>query len=503
MFKKSDKFDLLYLAKRALYLSHVAIYLKQSDLIVPGTNIKFVALNGDALKPCLVLRPNQKTAKALEVIVSAVPQAGFFKLTQFTPEKSNITTAEEVDCTPHYNSSICEDLVLEENEKTLQDAFGTNQNLKDAAILIAVWLKQRSLSEVKRESAHALNLLNKADTNSFQAIFLRNTPFLHQYDNVLCFHDAEVVSRAILSSAPRQLSVDFCLQNVPIFVPIVEKLLTKGLGDRLSLIGIGYPTDPRWDLSDSPTSYQLNGTLMIGLKLNPDNALSVIDKGPSSNTPEKVFTTPMSPFHAVIRLEKRVVTRRYQAIGFDGKMPMKKLRTSMGKISVHGFDPVSKYVTLLEGTTLTFLEQALSERTNLGGVTEGRICWSTILSASVAKCMAVSLLLSSRAYGSAPNFSNSSITLLRRWITAWCSNVCKAYNFVSKTWAVLREHFSLSAFVLTALIRSHRFECKLWTLKIKNLVYSLISQPRPRLSLYHTSDRFPPHPTDHLDRPIL
>lgn len=50
--------------------------------------------------------------------------------------------------TPHYNMSILEDLVAEQNEQLKLETFEGNQNLKDATILLSVWLQQRQLLKV-------------------------------------------------------------------------------------------------------------------------------------------------------------------------------------------------------------------------------------------------------------------------------------------------------------------------------------------------------------------
>ncbi|KAF6211041.1 hypothetical protein GE061_014154 [Apolygus lucorum] len=383
LFRKSDKFDQQYLVKRSSYLCHVAKELQKTDLITADTSIEFTAKNGDALKPHLVLRPNEKSAKALTVVISAVAEAGTFKLTQFTPEKCNFTLAskDELGSTPHYNATISEDLVLEANEELKKSMFETNQHLKEAAVLLGVWLRQRGLSQgygafnmhivcmylafmvktrrinlsmnsnqiirtfwldigktdwtadgpslakespdsdvpaktlfhghhevvfvdvtgfhnlafkmswvtyskVKKEASQAIHLLNKSDSSCFQALFLKSAPFLHQYDNVICFREAEVVSRCVQAHATQKQMMDFCGQKVPVFAQLLIPLLEKGLGKRLDHVGINFPPDPRWQLDSPNPTFNQFGEILIGVKLNPGTSLSVIDKGPPSNTPE-------------------------------------------------------------------------------------------------------------------------------------------------------------------------------------------------------------------------
>lgn len=47
--------------------------------------------------------------------------------------------------TPHYNTLILQDLVMDENDILLKEIIDANQNVQDALILLKVWLTQKHL----------------------------------------------------------------------------------------------------------------------------------------------------------------------------------------------------------------------------------------------------------------------------------------------------------------------------------------------------------------------
>lgn len=55
---------------------------------------------------------------------------------------------EGLQATQWYNASILEDLVLTENHNLKKSFFEKNQHLREAFVLMRVWLKQRELNEV-------------------------------------------------------------------------------------------------------------------------------------------------------------------------------------------------------------------------------------------------------------------------------------------------------------------------------------------------------------------
>lgn len=159
-FSKGNHLNGIYHRKRALYLSYIALKLSKWDQVA---DVKFQFVNSDPLQPALLLVPAAKHGKHLQFCLRAVCGEESFKIEHLSPNKSNVkqlcvhtksnskkTTAVlkniENLSTPHYNASILGDLNGKFNDEFLVNTIGDNQHVKDAIILLKIWLKQRGLS---------------------------------------------------------------------------------------------------------------------------------------------------------------------------------------------------------------------------------------------------------------------------------------------------------------------------------------------------------------------
>ncbi|XP_061469328.1 nucleolar protein 6 isoform X2 [Rhineura floridana] len=155
IFQDKDNLNQRYHRKRALYLAHVAYHLAKKKIF---GSVKFAYVNGNHLKPVILLQPQGKDVKMVTVRLYACPAQGVFKLSRFHPNKNNVRTAwfTEKDSlvpgaaeppTPHYNNSILWDLVMDSNLHYLSGAAHDFQGMRDGVSLLKVWLRQRELDK--------------------------------------------------------------------------------------------------------------------------------------------------------------------------------------------------------------------------------------------------------------------------------------------------------------------------------------------------------------------
>lgn len=102
------------------------------------------------------MRPIGKYGKHITLNLHAVCGEESFKIERFAPEKSNVKQLiggeddeplknNEHTATPHYNSCILGDLNRKFNEECLANAIAENANVRDAIVLLEIWLRQRGL----------------------------------------------------------------------------------------------------------------------------------------------------------------------------------------------------------------------------------------------------------------------------------------------------------------------------------------------------------------------
>ncbi|XP_004925060.2 nucleolar protein 6 [Bombyx mori] len=150
-YTKNDSINYRYHKKRAAYLAYIASYLSKSDIIV---DLNYSFINGCETKPILILKPAGKLQNHLSVRINLVCDTDTFKLHRFSPKRNNLrqswlfstTESEETDSpTPYYNSSILYDVTALNNEKLLRDTLLNSENLKQAVVLLKIWLRQRNI----------------------------------------------------------------------------------------------------------------------------------------------------------------------------------------------------------------------------------------------------------------------------------------------------------------------------------------------------------------------
>lgn len=126
---------------------------------------------------------------------------------------------------------------------------------------------------IRDECLNAIKLLNDKTINSFQQLFLTQIPFYLQYDQVVSIKIDDRVYESIVNRyASADDKIDYFNLTFALFRKLVMNVLRKGLNERISFM--------------APFSLDQSTELIIGLKLNPENAFNIVEKGPQSNHPE-------------------------------------------------------------------------------------------------------------------------------------------------------------------------------------------------------------------------
>ncbi|CAM9481846.1 unnamed protein product [Lampetra planeri] len=153
-----DHLNQRYLHKRALYLAHLAAHLADK----PGVgDLRYTLARAAHTTPVLVVRPPGKAGRQFSVRLHVVPPDNFFLPSRFHPAKNNVRpewfagktpreggsdgAAAAAPPTPHYNASVLSDLLMEPHLHFLFGVAAESPALRDAAALLRVWLRQRSL----------------------------------------------------------------------------------------------------------------------------------------------------------------------------------------------------------------------------------------------------------------------------------------------------------------------------------------------------------------------
>ncbi|GMY11522.1 nucleolar protein 6-like [Fagus crenata] len=144
-FHEKDYLNYRYHAKRCLYLSIIKKHLKCSSLV---HKVEWSTLQNEARKPVLVVYPAKELVEIPGFFVRIIPTAkSLFPIKKLNLKRNNIravTHGGMPQATPKYNSSILEDMFLEDTAEVIKKTFLGWKELGEASILLKVWARQRS-----------------------------------------------------------------------------------------------------------------------------------------------------------------------------------------------------------------------------------------------------------------------------------------------------------------------------------------------------------------------
>lgn len=152
-YTKNDSINYKYHKKRAAYLACIASHLSKLDTI---EDLQYSYVNSCETKPVLDFKPVGKLGNHLSVRIHLVCESDAYKLHRFSPDRNNLREAwlfkedsenitEIGPPTPYYNSSVLADLTASRNQEFLNEFLPKSENLKQAVVLLKIWLRQRNL----------------------------------------------------------------------------------------------------------------------------------------------------------------------------------------------------------------------------------------------------------------------------------------------------------------------------------------------------------------------
>lgn len=182
-FQKEEYLNTIYHQKKAIYLSYLALKLREWD---QQTNLEFKYDRLDVLRPILKITANTDLRKTVTFNLHVLAEEGTFKLTRFVPWNSNIRDAlfdgsesgsGDIVNTPHHNMSIMRDLTSLANDNFLTETLKPCVNVTKGVSLFKLWLKTRCLNEDfcgftgQIVSMFAAYLLKTRKLNSSMSVF--------------------------------------------------------------------------------------------------------------------------------------------------------------------------------------------------------------------------------------------------------------------------------------------------------------------------------------------
>lgn len=152
-YAKKDSINYRYHKKRAAYLAYLASFIKKLECVY---EVRYAWENGLETKPFLTIKPNGKIGNFVSVKLDLSCEPEAYKFQRFQLTRNNLRESwlcdnESIDNdsinfpTPFYNSSVLYDLTSKENNTFLRSILENGENLKQAIVLLKIWLRQRHI----------------------------------------------------------------------------------------------------------------------------------------------------------------------------------------------------------------------------------------------------------------------------------------------------------------------------------------------------------------------
>lgn len=140
--------------------------------------------------------------------------------------------------------------------------------------------------QIQHEASLSLKFWDDPTVDGFQTLLMTPKSMIRTYDNV--FQLGELVK---LQASCKKLSLlnelmDHSGNYVQTALPFILSLLKRGLGERIHLLVHSLPPDPEWSVKSPPPKHKDQSPLNIGLLLNLEHALSVLERGPPADNPK-------------------------------------------------------------------------------------------------------------------------------------------------------------------------------------------------------------------------
>lgn len=160
-FDEKDYLNHRYMAKRALYLCHIARILKERRSELQVKEIGWGGVSWDARRPFLTVQLSETKDVSLRIL--PVISMGMFPIRKLAPDRNclrsaampqtpqvggsqNDGVAKQLLPTPNYNRGIVEDMMMLEHSSIVLEVARQSPHFKDASVLLRIWARQNHVS---------------------------------------------------------------------------------------------------------------------------------------------------------------------------------------------------------------------------------------------------------------------------------------------------------------------------------------------------------------------
>ncbi|KAM3610678.1 uncharacterized protein V6R79_007135 [Siganus canaliculatus] len=140
--------------------------------------------------------------------------------------------------------------------------------------------------QLQHEAATSIQFWDNPTVDGFQSLLMTPKPMIRTSDHVF-----QLCDLAKLQSSCKKLNLlselmDHSGNYVLAVLPFILSLLQRGLGQRIQLLTHSLPPDAQWSVESEAPKHKAQPPLSFGLLLRPELATSILERGPSADSPK-------------------------------------------------------------------------------------------------------------------------------------------------------------------------------------------------------------------------
>ncbi|XP_062874179.1 nucleolar protein 6 isoform X2 [Trichomycterus rosablanca] len=140
--------------------------------------------------------------------------------------------------------------------------------------------------QIQHEATLSLQFWDDPTLDGFQALLMTPKPMIRTYDHVYQLNELVKMQAACKKLSLLSSLMDHSGNYVVAVLPFILSLLERGLGDRIQLLTHSLLPDPEWSVYCEPPKHKDLPPVSLGLLLNHERALSVLERGPPADSPQ-------------------------------------------------------------------------------------------------------------------------------------------------------------------------------------------------------------------------
>ncbi|XP_061584958.1 nucleolar protein 6 [Cololabis saira] len=176
--------------------------------------------------------------------------------------------------------------------------------------------------QLQHEASVSMEFWDNPSVDGFHCLLMTPKPVIRTSDHIFQLCDLVKLQSSCKKQNLLSELMDHSGNYVQTALPFILLLLQQGLGQRIHLLTHSLSPDPEWSVESEAPKYKSQPPLSFGLLFQPEQAVSVLERGPQADSPKAAeFREMWGPRSELRRFQDGAIT---EAVLWDGESMYQK-----------------------------------------------------------------------------------------------------------------------------------------------------------------------------------